>query len=238
MAQVAEVKGLFAGLVVHHPEVQLSVLQPAIHPVHLPVDGEGGVVRPDGDGGQLTPLPEREFKGHGHKVRLPQLPGHVGNDGGRRLFQAVEQVFKPGVPAVKAGHGHVHILPDGLFDEGAQLLLPYLSKAAPLAHRPGDIFQNVVEEGTHLGGVKSGRCPLLGPETVLHEVGKVAGVDPVDAAGGHPIAASVKGLHRLGAQPSPRHPGGPLHGGQGGAMRSIPGKVIPQRPTGIAPCRL
>ena len=35
-----EVKGLFAGLVVHHPEKELSVFQPAVHPVHLAADPE------------------------------------------------------------------------------------------------------------------------------------------------------------------------------------------------------
>ena len=64
--QVRQVKGFFPGFVVHHPQIQLSVVEPAVHPVHLAADGQGLISLGDGNGGQL-PVPAAEAQLEGHR---------------------------------------------------------------------------------------------------------------------------------------------------------------------------
>ena len=66
---VRQVEGLFPRLVVHHPQVQPAVLQPAVHPVHLSRHGQGGIPLGDGDGGQLA-IPAAEAKLEGHRPEV------------------------------------------------------------------------------------------------------------------------------------------------------------------------
>ena len=44
---IREVEGLAPGLVVHHPQIELAVVEPAVHPVHLAADGEGARPPPE-----------------------------------------------------------------------------------------------------------------------------------------------------------------------------------------------
>ena len=58
----------------------------------------------------------------------------------------------------------------------------------------------------------------------------MAGVDLVNAAGGHAVAAAVEGLHCRRGETAPAHLGGPVHGRQGPLPPLRPGEVLPQRP--------
>ncbi|MPM71189.1 hypothetical protein SDC9_118152 [bioreactor metagenome] len=73
-ADLRQVEGLLPGFVIHHPEVEPAVLQPAVYPVHLPVYPQLPVRFRYGDGGQRPLVPKGQLKFHRHKVRLRQLP--------------------------------------------------------------------------------------------------------------------------------------------------------------------
>ena len=69
IADIREVKALFAGLVVHHPQIQLPVVEPAVHPVHLAGHRQGGAALLHGDGGQIAvPAAKAQFEGHRRKI--------------------------------------------------------------------------------------------------------------------------------------------------------------------------
>ena len=90
------------------------------------------------------------------------------------------------------------------------------------------MLQHIVEEGSHLGCIKARRGPLLCPQSVLHEIGKVARIDFIDAAGGHTVALAVKALHRLGREFAPGHGCRPLHAADLVGVPLMLGKILPE----------
>ena len=112
----------------------------------------------------------------------------------------------------------------------AQRLVVHLSVAALLLHLTVHVFQQIVQEGAHLRGLEPGLLPLPGPQAVFHEIAEMAGLHPVDTAGGHGDGAAVQGLHRLRREPSPLHP---LGAGHGGKSRRVPGLSLEIPPQGF-----
>ena len=62
----------------------------------------------------------------------------------------------------------------------------------------------------------------------MEEVGEVAGVDLVDAAGAHAVAAAIEALHGRRGEASPVHGRRPVHGLQGGAPPGVRREVAPE----------
>ena len=78
---IRQVECLFAGLIVHHPQIELAVLDPAVHPVHLAADGQALIPLGDGHGRQLPVLSaEAQLKGHGLEIRHRHLIGDILHD--------------------------------------------------------------------------------------------------------------------------------------------------------------
>ena len=71
VAQIRQVKGFFARLIVHHADIELSVPEPAVHAVDLAGDGEGTLPLADGDGRELpVPSAEAQLELQRHEVGL------------------------------------------------------------------------------------------------------------------------------------------------------------------------
>ena len=229
-----EVEGLFAGLVVHHPEVELPVLQPAVHPVHLAPYPQLAVRLGDHHGGEVRfrAVSKGELEGQGDKVGTAELLRRLVNDGVGGRAQAGEEVAEAGVPVLEVAQLLFHIFFDVLADEGMEGVLIHLGKAPQGLYVPGDALQEEVEEGADLGRVKGGGGPGPGLEAVLHEIGEVAGSDALQAGGGHAGAFSVEGPDRPGGEGPPgllRRPGHGLQPGAEGGHRLQP---PPEGPAG------
>ena len=233
-----QVKGLFAGLVVHHPEVELVVLDPAVHPVHLAADAQLRVGLGDDYCRQLAPVAEGQFEFQRHEIRVPQLLRHLVDDRVGGVPQAGKEIPEPGIPPLQAVELLGLVFADVLPRQGVERLLVHLSKAAHGQHVPGDIFQQEVEEGADLGRVKGSRGPGLRPQAVLHEVGKMAGPHPLQPGRGHGDAVSVQRPDRRPGQGATLQRGCPLHGGQPVLKGGIFGEIPPQVATGGLPRRL
>ena len=238
MAHVAEIKGLFPGFVVHDAHIQPPILQPAVHPVHPARYREGTLPHPHGNGRHVLPLAKSQLKGDGDKVRVGQLVGNIGNNGSYRLPQTTEEVLEPFIPLVEAGQGLVQISLHRRVGEAAQLRLLHQGEAPPIHNGAGDALQNKMEERAHPGGIEARSCPLLGPEAILHEVGEMAGIDLINAAGGHPAALAVQRLHSRRGKTAPAHPRRPLHSGQSIPIPPVLREITPQRSSPLAACQL
>ena len=212
-ADVGQIEFLLAGFVVHHPEVQLIVLDPAVHPIHLAAYPQFTVRTGNGDGGQCSVLPsEPQFEGHGDKIRVAQFLRHLVNDSVGVGPQTVEQIPEPGGTVLEIVQLLFRVLVDILSGQAVKFFVIHCGKAALSQHIPGDIFQQIVEKRADLGRVEGGRFPGLGPQAVLHEVGEVAGAHPFQPGGGHGNPLSVNGPDCGGRQTAPSGRGGPLHG--------------------------
>ena len=233
-ADIGQVKFLFAGLVVHHPDVQLVVLDPAVHPVHLAPYPQLAAGLGDGHGRQRPVLPaEGQLKGHGNKVGVPQLLRHLVDDGVGGGPQPPEKIPEPGVPVLEVVQLPGHILVDILPHQLVQPVVVHGGKAPLGQHVPGHIFQQVMEKGADLWRVEGRRFPGLGPKAVLHEIGEVAGPQPFQPGGGHGDAFPINRLHSRRRQPAPTGVRRPCHGIQAaGAVRRLP-EVLPQGTAGF-----
>ena len=211
-ADVGQIEFLLAGFVVHHPEVQLIVLDPAVHPVHLAAYPQFPVRPGNGDSGQRSVLPsEPQFEGHGDKIRVAQFLRHLVNDSVGVGPQTVEQIPEPGGTVLEIVQLLFRVLVDILSGQAVKFFVIHRGKAALPQYVPGDVFQQIVEKRADLGRVEGGRFPGLGPQTVLHEVGEVAGAHPFQPGGGHGNPLSVNGPDCGGRQTAPSGRGGSLH---------------------------
>ena len=71
VAQIRQVEGFFARLIVHHADIELSVPEPAVHAVDLAGDGEGALPLADRDGRELpVPSAEAQLELQRHEVGL------------------------------------------------------------------------------------------------------------------------------------------------------------------------
>ena len=212
-ADVGQIEFLLAGFVVHHPEVQLIVLDPAVHPVHLAAYPQFPVRAGNGDGRQRSVLSaESQLEGHRDEIRVAQFLRHLVDDSVGVGPQTVEQIPEPGGTVLKIVQLLFRVLVDVLSGQAVKFFVIHHGKAALSQHIPGDIFQQIVEKRADLGRVEGGRFPGLGPQAVLHEVGKVAGAQPLHPGGGHGDPLSVNGPDRGGRQTASPGRSSPLHG--------------------------
>ena len=175
-----------------------------------------------------VPPAEAQLKLHRLEIRLPHFPGNIQYDGIRRLPQAAEQIPEAGglvlILLYLRGGIALHIA----LHHMAQRLVVHLSVSALLLHLAVHIFQQIVQEGAHLRSLKARLLPLPGPQAVFHEIAEMAGLHPVDTAGGHGDEAAVQRLHRLRREPSPLHPPCTGHGGKGRRVLGLPLEIPPQ----------
>ena len=227
-----QVEGLFAGLVIHHPEVQLAILYPAVHPVHLATQPQLGVRLGHHHGGQGTIVAEGQFKFQRDKIRMPQLLCHLVYDGVSGVPQTGKQVLEPGVSPLKIVQLLLHIQVDVFPHQLVQLFVIHCREAAHAQHIPGDVFQQKVEKGADLRRVKSRRGPGPRLQTVLHEVRKMAGAHPLQPGGGHGHPVAVQRPDGTAGQSAPLDGRRPLHSRQTVRKLRILRKIPPQRPLG------
>ena len=225
-----QVKGLFAGLVVHHPEIQLVVLHPAVHPVHLAADPQLRVRLADRHRRQLPAVAEGQLEGQGHEVGAAHLLGDLVHHRVGGAAQPGEEIPEPSVPALQIPQLFHRVLVDVPPHQGVEILLPHGGKAASVQHVLRDVLQQVVEERADLGGVKGRRAAGLGLQTVLHEVGEVAAPQPLHPGGGHGDPLPVQRLYSAAGQAAPLQCRRPLHGRQRGGVVGGSRKIPPQGP--------
>ena len=217
-----EVKGLFAGLVVHHPEVELPVLHPAVHPVHLPPYPQLPVRLGNHHGGKVPPVAKGELEGQGDEIGAAKLLRRLVDDGVSGTAQTGKEIAEAGVPVLEVAQLLLDVLVDVFADEGVEGFLVHLGEAPQGLHVPGDPLQEEVEEGADLGRVKGGGGPGPGLEAVLHEIGEMAGANAFQPGGGHADALPIKGADGPGGQGAPG-----LGGGPGGIIFDQQGKFPP-----------
>ena len=227
---IRQIEGLAPRLIVHHPQIQLPVVEPAVHPVHFSADGEGGIPLLNGDGRQCAvPSAEAQLKSHGLEIRFRQFLRHAVHDILRRGAQSPEQIAESGALFLVTRYLVPDVKVNIFTDHSVQLRRFHRRPAAAACHLTGGVLQQIVQKRPDLRGLEARRAPLLGPQAVLHKVAEVALPHPVHPGCGHPHPGAVQGLHRRRGQPSPPQLSGPLHGRQRPGVLLSPGKVPPQR---------
>ena len=223
---------LVAGFVVHHPQVQPALVDPAVHPVGN--SGQGQLLRP------LAQLQRADILGLGEvqlevqrlEIRAPQLLGGVQHHLPGVLADPMEQIEEAGGLLPKVVELLMDIFLHVALADPAHLLVADLSEAPQSGDLPGGVFQQIVVEGADLRGGKPGRLMGLGLQAVLAEVGEFAAGEAVDTGSAEPQLLAVELLHRPGAQLAPGHLGGRRQPGK--ALRLLSQKPGCRRP-GLAP---
>ena len=183
---IGQAEGLPPGLIVHHPQIELAVLDPAVHPVHLTHQAQGDVLPFHGHGRQVRlPAAKAQLKLHKLEIRAAHLVGHVVHNGAGRPLQALKQVAEACAFLAVAVNPCVGIFPDVPLHQGVQLRLGDAVESAPVPHRPEDILQQIVDECADLRSLEPGSLALFGPQAVLHEVAEVAAFHAVHTRSGH-----------------------------------------------------
>ena len=163
---------------------------------------------------------------------MPQLLRYLVSDSVGCVSQPGKEIAEPGALPLQIRQLPGHIPVDVFPHQGMEFLLLHPGKAPQVQHIPGDIFQQVVEEGADLRRVKGRGSPGLCPQAILHKIGKVTRAHPLQPGGGHGGAFAVQRPHRSGGQRSPPQPGGPLHTCQPPGENRLLREVTPQRPAG------
>ena len=195
---LAEVKGFFPGLIVHHPQVEPPVLYPAVHSVHLAHDPQGDPLPLHADCRQIRILPaEIHLKLQQLKVRLPHFIGNAPHHCAGSPLQPLKQVAEPCAFLAVPIDFRPGEFSGELLHQCVQLLRLHAGKAAPVPDRAQHIFQQIVEEGSDFRCLEPGGFSLLSPQTVLHEVAEMAAFHAIHPGRGHLHLGSVQGTHRL-----------------------------------------
>ena len=216
---LGEVEGFFARLIIDHSQIELSVVDPAVHPVHKAGDAQGHPVHGELHRGQLPPLSEAQLEGDGTEFGGGQLLGHIVHHRLDRPEQAAEQIPEPLGLVLQppqllldvALHRRLCQLPqppavlrppDGVVPAGEDSLLKHLV----LEH----MLQHIVDKSAVLRCCKASRLAGLRLQAIAHEVGEVAGFVFVHPGGGHGHPLAVEAVHRRGGQVSPLPPARPV----------------------------
>ena len=183
---IEQAEGLPPGLIIHHPQIEPAVLDPAVHPVHLAHQAQGDVLPLHGHGGQIRlPAAEAQLKLHELEIRAAHFVGHVVHNGASRLLQSLKQIAESRAFLTVAVDFCVGVFPDVPLHQRVQLRLGDAVESAPVPHRPEDILQQIVDECADLRSLEPGGLAFLGPQAVLHEVAEMAAFHAVHAGGGH-----------------------------------------------------
>ena len=226
--QVGQIEALFAGLVVHHTQIQLLVMDPAVHTVHLTADREGRVSLTNGDGRQFTAAAKTQFEGHGAEIRVGQFVGNIFDHGPCRPAQTGEEIAKARIFLLIVVDAFlrvaVHIVPHQL----PQFLLVHSAVATPFHYITGHILQQIVDKRADFRCFKPSGAPRLGLESVLHEVAKMAALELVHSGSGHADGPPVERPHRIVGKSPPLHGAATLHGLQRRIVKAAALQILPQ----------
>ena len=187
-----KVEGLLAGLIVHHTQVALSLVLPAVHPVHKAGQTQGNAVLLYLHGGQLLPAAEAQLQPHGDELGGGQLPGHAVHHREHRLLHAVKEPAEPGGLVLQALEHLGFIAVRRLLGQS-----PALLRGGVLAQH---FLQHRMDKGAVVGGGELGPLPGLGLEAKPEKVAEVTGLVQVQPGGGHGHRLAVQGAHPLGGQ--------------------------------------
>ena len=224
---VGQAELLPAGFVVHHPEIQLALMEPAVHPVGNAGELQAPLPFPQFDGGKVPGLGEVQLKVQGLKVRAAQLRRHVLHHLVHIVFQALEQIGEAAGLLLEI----IQLLLDEavniLIAELPQLLLADLPEATQSLYLPGGVLQHVVHEVADLRRAEAGRLMGLGLQAVLAEIGELAGGEFVNSGGAEPQPLAVKLLHHPGGQTPPAQLGRRSQSGH--PLRLLPAEVVSRR---------
>ena len=91
---LGQIKGLPPRLIVHHPEIQLVVLHPSVHPVYTSGNGQGHPIHHKFHRGQFPGFGKTKFKGDRAELRGPQFLHCVLHHRPHRPQQTLKQIFK------------------------------------------------------------------------------------------------------------------------------------------------
>ena len=197
VAQLREVKALRAGLVVHHAQKQLTVLEPAVHAVDLADHAQLLPRLADGHGWELSVRAEAQLKGQRLEIGVGKLLHRRIHDAVDRLAQPAEKIAEARVLPVKVGEIFFNVCTDRLPHKRVQRRTLQRLEAAALARRAERVLHHVVDKGADLRRVEARSCALLRAQAVLHEVGEMAAPRLVHARGAERDAAPVERVDGL-----------------------------------------
>ena len=172
---VRERECLAPGFIVDHAQIELIVVQPAVHTVGHAAHVERYLAVRERDRRDLLGVCEVEFKIQRHKVARAQLVRHVGHDLPHLLAQAAEEVGKACGFLLKVVEFVVDVALRPAVGEAAELLIRHGGKAAGIRHVLRRVLQDIVEERADLRRIERRRSAGLGLESVLQEVCVPAG---------------------------------------------------------------
>lgn len=147
VAQLREVKALRAGLVVHHAQIQLTVLEPAVHTVDLADHAQLLPRLADGHGGKLSVRAEAQLKGQRLEIGVGKLLHRRIHDAVDRLAQPAEKIAEARVLPVKVGEIFFNVCTDRLPHKRVQRRTLQRLEAAALARRAKRVLHHVVDKG-------------------------------------------------------------------------------------------
>ena len=225
----AQVKGFLAGLIVHYAKIELAVLHPAVHAVYLTAKTQLRTGFRDHHGRHGLAVAKVHLEGDGNKIGMAQLFRHLVYDGVGHIAQAGEEVPEAGIFLLEVVQLLLHVKVNIFAHQGVEVFLLHPGKAAPAQHLRCDVFQQEVQESADLRCVKGRRPTGLCPQAVLHEVGKMAGAQPLRPGGGHGDTLAVKGLDRRPGKRTALEFQGTAHGCKPGRVIFVLGKILPQR---------
>ena len=170
---VRERECLAPGLVIDDAQVELAVVQPAVHAVGHAAHVERYLAVRECDRRNLLGVCEVEFKIQRHKVARAQFVRHVGLP--HLLAQAAKEIGKARGFFLKVVEFVVDVALRPAVGEAAELLIRHGGKAAGIRHVLRRVLQDIVEERADLRRIERRRSAGLGLESVLQEVCVPAG---------------------------------------------------------------
>ncbi len=193
VVDIRQVEHLFPRLIVDHPYIELAVVLPAVHPVHRAGDAEPHPVYLQLHRRQILPRAKAQLKGQGAKFRVAQLLGDVVHQPLHRPVQAAEQIGEAGTLILQPPQLFLQIPLHGGPGQGAggcgvHALVPMLQR----------VLQHRVDKGAILPRTKVRPSARSCPQTVFHEVRKVAGAVLVQPGGGHGDPPAIESGDPLG----------------------------------------
>ena len=197
---VRERERLAPGLVIDDAQVELAVVQPAVHAVGHAAHVERHLAVRERDRRDLLGVCEVELKIQRHKVARAQLVRHVGHDLPHLLAQAAEEVGKARGFLLKVVEFVVDVALRPAVGESTELLVRHGGKTAGLRHVLRRVLQDVVEERADLRRVERRRAAGLGPEPVLQEVRIPAGGKALGLRRREVQPPAVERAHALGRE--------------------------------------
>ena len=199
---VRERERLAPGLVVDHAQVELAVVQPAVHAVGHAAHVERHLTVRERDRRDLLGVGEVELEIQRHEIARAQLVRHVGHHLPHLPAQAAEEVDEACGFLLKIIELVVDVALRPVVGEAPELLVGHDRKAAGGRRVLRRMLQDIVEERADLRRAERRRAAGLGLEPVLQKVSIAAGTEALGLRCREVQPLAVERAHALGREPA------------------------------------